>query len=484
MQTATAATEVSTKPAEGADPQRGLLRLFARYPIFRSEDWWAVWLGGAILAISLVIAWFSLTSVTAVGPGRAANPFRAFVAKPGAWESNPIAALYQPGKTNLLGGIVGAFLISLVAFGLGTWCMGGSLVRFAKGFAFVFALALVGYLLADQEVIKHYGLEYVLWALVIGLSISNTVGTPTFVRPAVRTEFYIKTGLVLLGAEVLLSRLLTLGVPGICVSWIVTPIVLITTFLFGQHLLRIESKSLNLVISADMSVCGVSAAIATAAACKAKKEELSLAIGLSLLFTAVMMVVMPVVIRATGMSMVLGGAWLGGTIDSTGAVAAAGGILGDQALKVAATVKMIQNMLIGVVGFAVAVYWVTFVERSAGADRPGAIEIWRRFPKFVIGFVGASVAFSIVYGQLDRGPAIVDAVIKGCTQTLRGWFFCLAFVSIGLETNFRELATYFKGGKPLVLYVAGQTLNLCLTLAMAYLMFEVVFPDAANALSQ
>ena len=117
----------------------------------------------------------------------------------------------------------------------------------------------------------------------------------------------------------MLNRLLALGLPGVFVAWVVTPIVLISTYWFGQKILKMESRSLNMVISADMSVCGVSAAIATAAACKAKKEELSLAIGMSLTFTVVMMVVMPAVIKAVGMDEVLGGAWLGGTIDSTGA---------------------------------------------------------------------------------------------------------------------------------------------------------------------
>jgi uncharacterized membrane protein YadS len=232
-----------------------------------------------------------------------------------------------------------------------------------------------------------------------------------------------------------------------------------------------------------MSVCGVSAAIATAAACKAKKEELSLAIGISLSFTVIMMVVMPAIIRAAGMSEVLGGAWLGGTIDSTGAVAAAGGMLGDTALAVAATVKMIQNILIGVVAFGVAVYWVMYVERTPGA-RPSVMEIWYRFPKFVLGFVAASIVFSLIYSTGISGRVLAETAIDGTTEILRGWFFCLAFVSIGLETNFREFSQYLKGGKALVLYVCGQTLNLALTLLMAWIMFEKVFPQAAASLGQ
>ena len=97
-----------------------------------------------------------------------------------------------------------------------------------------------------------------------------------------------------------------------------------------------------------------------------------------------------------GMDETLAGAWLGGTIDSTGAVAAAGAAVGDRAMEVAATVKMIQNILIGVVAFFVALYWVTYVERDPLAPRPGLGEIWRRFPKFILGFVAASLVFSAI----------------------------------------------------------------------------------------
>jgi uncharacterized membrane protein YadS len=379
-------------------------------------------------------------------------------------------------------GVIGVFatLATLLTLAVQYRDGTGSGLKFLKAFVGVFLLATIAYTLAAQSVVKAYNLEYALWALMVGLLISNTLGTPGFLKPAMQTEFFIKTGLVLLGAEVLMSRLLALGVPGVFVAWVVTPTVLVSTYIFGQKVLKMESRSLNMVISADMSVCGVSAAIAAAAACKAKKEELSLAIGMSLSFTVVMMIVLPAIIRLVGMDEVLGGAWLGGTIDSTGAVAAAGAALGDRALEVAATVKMIQNILIGVSAFGIATYWVTKVEADPNAARPDFMEIWRRFPKFVIGFVIASVVFSILHATLADGPALVDSMIKGSTKTLRGWFFCLAFVSIGLETAFRDLRPYFRGGKPLKLYLCGQTLNLILTLLMAWLMFHVVFKDFMN----
>jgi len=176
---------------------------------------------------------------------------------------------------------------------------------------------------------------------------------------------------------------------------------------------------------------------------------------------------------------------MGGTIDATGAVAAAGAYLGEKALYVAATVKMIQNILIGVIAFAVAVYWVTRVERDPSGAKPNPLEIWYRFPKFVIGFVLASILFSLIYEGMgsDVGNVMItEGVIKGWTGIWRGWFFGLAFVSIGLATDFRSLAVHLKGGKPVLLYVCGQAFNLMLTLLVAYLMFYVVFPGMAAKL--
>jgi uncharacterized membrane protein YadS len=186
-----------------------------------------------------------------------------------------------------------------------------------------------------------------------------------------------------------------------------------------------------------------------------------------------------------GMSEVLGGAWMGGTIDSTGAVVAAGAFLGPDAETVAAVVKMIQNILIGVVGFFVALFWITSVERDPDAPRPGLGQIWVRFPKFIVGFVAASILFSFVlsplFGSLFNGDGlklVESSVLKTVTTPLRGWFFCLAFVAIGLESNFKELAAQMEGGKPMVLYVVGQSFNLILTLAVAWLAFSVLFPNA------
>lgn len=362
-------------------------------------------------------------------------------------------------------------------FSLGLRFMGENVKKFLAGFPAIFIIATAAYFMAAQTSIKAVGIEYVAWALIFGLLISNTIGTPRWVMPAVQTEYYIKTGLVLLGASILFGKILLIGIPGIFVTWVVTPIVLLTTFIFGQKILKIKSKTLNMTISADMSVCGVSAAIATAAACRAKKEELTLAVGMSIIFTAIMMILLPMFIKFVGMPEVLGGAWIGGTIDATGAVVAAGAFLGDTAMFVAATIKMIQNVMIGVIAFGVAYYWTTKVDSQG--ERVGLSEVWYRFPKFVLGFICASIIFSIFYQFLgaDTAKVMIDEGIVGAwTTKLQGWFFALAFVSIGLATNFRELAQYLKGGKPVILYVCGQSFNLLMTITMAYIMFYKVFP--------
>ena len=211
-----------------------------------------------------------------------------------------------------------------------------------------------------------------------------------------------------------------------------------------------------------------------------KKEELALAVGLSLTFTVVMMVVMPLGIRAGGIDPIVGAAWIGGTIDATGAVVAAGALLGEQAEQVAAVVKMIQNTLIGVLAFLIALFWVTRIEPQ-GKTRPSLTQVWSRFPKFILGFVAASVVFSFVLEPM-LGSVRVEETLD-LTSDLRGWLFCVAFVSIGLESSVRDLSRHAAGGRPIQLYNAGQTFNVALTLLAAYLAFGGMLFDRIPAVN-
>jgi len=236
------------------------------------------------------------------------------------------------------------------------------------------------------------------------------------------------------------------------------------------------SKPMVIVIATATSVCGVSAAIAAAAASKASKEDLTFAIGLTLIFTVLMMIGMPIIIKAVGMDAYVGGAWMGGTIDATGAVVLAGEALGPIGAQVAAMVKMIQNVLIGVIGFAIAVFFATKVDRDEDGPAVGAEEIWVRFPKFILGFIAASILFSLVI-EPSLGADTTKYILKKITKGFRGWMFCLAFVCIGLESNFKDMAELVQGGKPLQLYIVGQSFNLVLTLLVAWLLLSgVIFP--------
>ncbi|MFH1373710.1 MAG: putative sulfate exporter family transporter [bacterium] len=434
--------------------------------LWKNEDWWAIWFAFIIIAGALARI---VPKIPKIGTWTG-NPLDAFlVIKDGVASGNILLPL--------LGLMV--FLGILTAIGV-SFMKIERIAKYLAGFAGVFVLSCIAYWIAHQTNVKYWGLSYAMWALLVGLLISNTIGTPGWLRAGARTEMFIKTGLVLLGAEILFKKILSLGAPGLMVAWIVTPIVVIFMYKYATRFLKMKNKSLAIIIASATSVCGVSAAIAAAAACRAKKEDLTLAVGMTLIFTVLMMFFMPIGIKAIGMHHILGAAWMGGTIDSTGAVVAAGSMLGPEAERVAAVIKMIQNVLIGVLAFGIAIYWVTSVERVPGGPRPNLMEIWYRFPKFVIGFVAASLLFSFIVVPAMHGDfkMVESTFIKPITRVLRGWFFCLAFVSIGLESNFRDLAKRMEGGKPMNLYVVGQSFNLVLTLLVAYLAFFVFFPNA------
>lgn len=415
--------------------------------LFKTEDLWAIWIGFFIFLIIPIIE---------------------KVPKPARWSSD----IFNSIGFEELFIYLGIFISLSVIFGIAIKCMNQNFKKFVFGFSFIFILGILALLMSSQITVKAYGLGYAFWALLIGLLISNTIGVPSWVKPALKTEFFIKTGLVLLGAEILFPKMLDIGLPALIVAWLVTPIVLISMYYFGTKYLKL-GKNLSVVIATATSVCGVSAAIAASAACNGKKEELTLTVSMTLIFTVFMMILMPMFVKLIGLSPEVGGAWIGGTIDATGAVVAAGAVLGQDAMNVAAIVKMIQNIMIGIVAFIIAVIWTADVKNTSSNLNISLVsEIWNRLPKFILGFLAASILFSFILFPM-LGEETIQEFIE-VSKSYRGLFFVLAFVSIGLESNFKELKNHMKGGKPIILYIVGQSFNIVLTLFVAWLAFSGV----------
>ncbi len=430
--------------------------------LLRQEDWLAVWIGFIIIAagaLAVLTGWFD---------------FSALKFSTWSWgeeEATKAVALgAQIGQWAFWRKLIITVLVLGTLFTIGVKLQGEKVSKYIPAFLALFIVAIIVRLVSAEFTLNRY-LEWAFWALLIGLLISNTVGTPDWLKPAVRTEYYIKTGLVIMGFSVLFSNIAKFGLYGLGIAWIVTPIVIIFMWWLGTKVLKIGNKSLIITMAAATSVCGTSAAIATGAAARARKEDLSLAISISIIFTILMMVFEPMIIRACGMNELMGGALIGGTVDSTGAVVLAGNALGAEAEQAAVLVKSIQNILIGFIAFFVAIFFATRVDRTAGQS-VGAGEIWNRFPKFIIGFFVASLVASFIIQPLAGGTQV--KAINSVLDQYKNWAFVLAFTSIGLDTNFKQLARQMHGGKVLWLYIIGQVFNILLTLLAVWLLLSGV----------
>ena len=405
-----------------------------------TEDWVAVCLGG--LSIALVLAGLR-PLLPAFGWTTTADLTGRVLAAPN------LATLATAG--------IGLMILSVG----GILLMKESVTRFSIGFPALYLLACVALIVAGNRAVTAWGFEYVIFAFLIGLAISNTVGVPGWLAGAVRTEYYIKTGLVILGASILFADLVEAGALGIVQALCVVVVVWFVCFRLARAL-RVDDEFATMLASA-VSICGVSAAIATCGAIQGDRKKLSYVTSIVLIVAAPMMVIMPHIIRTFGIPDVVGGAWLGGTLDTSGSVVAAGEMISDTARDAAVVVKLSQNVLIGVAAFLLTIWWS--VRKSEGPrQRPSVAVIWERFPKFVLGFLAASFVLSFLIA-----PALV-AETKGLLNGIRTLWFALAFTSIGLETRFRELLTA-GGGRPALAFLGGQAFNVVWTLLLAYLLF-------------
>ena len=349
------------------------------------------------------------------------------------------------------GFLVGLFIVVLLAF----------TARWIK--AEVYTLMLFG-------LIPGKALEYPLWAALVGLIANGLLKftrTYELVRRGFRTELFLKIGLVLLGAGISFKDLGKAGIGGILQALImVTTVYFFCWWLSGKFGL---SQTLRAVMSTAIAVCGVSAAIAAAGSVMAKKEETTYVTTLVVLVALPLMVLSPFMAAQLGLSEPVAGAWFGGNVDTTAAVVGAGTIYGETAQQIATIVKTAQNTLIGVVAFLLAVYFATKVEGKK--EKPSPVMIWQRFPKFVLGFILASLLFT--FGII---PAVskTDPTAGNAIAAMKDWFFCLAFVSMGLDLSVGEVKKM--GWSPLAVYLIVTVFNTILALGIAWLIFGWLLP--------
>lgn len=414
--------------------------------LWKKEDWWACWIGWLILILAIV----------------GVMPQTPTIAK---WVG--LEQAFPKGVDTLWASLV-LFIVIAVLTAIGGAFMKRDIGRYLPGFLLIFILAFLAILIGRQTTISYWGIEYVIWALIFGLIISNVFGVPSWLKPAVMTEYFIKIGLVCMGAGILFSIIIKAGAVGMAQAILVVSAVWFFAYWLGRRLQM--SERFASTMATGVSICGVSAAIAAGGAVHGDTKEVSYIIAWLLICAVVLIVIMPPLARAIGLPPNMAGAWIGGVIDNTGAVVAAGEVLGSKAaLDAAALVKMAQNILIGFAAFFLACWATLSLERKPGAERPSYAEIWFRFPKFILGFVVASLVVSF-YVEPSLGAKTAKAV-TGLADAYRGWFFALCFVCIGLDTRFKELLTV-GGGKPAIAYWVAQLFNAFWTLGIVWILWS------------
>ncbi|HPJ82299.1 MAG: putative sulfate exporter family transporter [Bacteroidales bacterium] len=332
-------------------------------------------------------------------------------------------------------------------------------------FLAIYLLALLSNVIASIPAVKSTGLESVFFAVILGLIISNVFKVPKWMKPAIQSEFYIKIGIITLGSTILFGEVMKAGAYGLAQALVVVLVVWNFAFWVARKM-RVDDEMATMLAS-GVSICGVSAAIATCGVIKGDNKKLSTVISLVLVIAIPMMYLLPWLSNLIGLNPQVAGAWLGGTIDTTGAVAAAGTMLGEEAAKTAIIVKSSQNVLMGIAAFLIALYWT--YRGKEGQEKPTGKMIWDRFPKFVLGFILASLIFSIFFSIEEA--KVVGKITKGFSNSL----FSIAFVCIGLETRFKEIFSK-ENRKPLKAFLTAQTFNIIVTLIVAYLLFDVIQP--------
>jgi uncharacterized integral membrane protein (TIGR00698 family) len=295
-------------------------------------------------------------------------------------------------------------------------------------------------------------IEYVLWAILIGLVIANTVGIPDLFRPGLATyEFWLKTGIVLLGSRFVLGDVVKLG--GVALALVVIEIAVSLAFMTWLGQAFGLTPKLTSLLAIGSSICGVSAIIAAQGAIDADEEDSSFAISAVLALGAIALFVFPLIGHWLGMGDTSYGLWAGLGVDNTAEATAAGALYSDAAGKVAVLAKTARNAMIGFVVLGYAIHWAR-KEHTGGVGNKAAF-LWQKFPKFVLGFLLISSLASV---NFFTGPQI------GTLANLSRWAFLLTFAGVGLRTNIGEMRK--QGLRPFLVGAIGEVVVAGLTLGL------------------
>jgi uncharacterized integral membrane protein (TIGR00698 family) len=297
-------------------------------------------------------------------------------------------------------------------------------------------------------------IEYVLWAILLGLLVSNTVGIPRIFRAGVASyEFWLKTGIVLLGARFLLGDVRNLG--GLSLGLIAIELALALTFMtYLGRAFKLKPKLISL-LAVGSSICGVSAIIAAQGAIEADEEDSSYAIAAILALGAISLLVFPLVGHALHMSDRAYGLWTGLAVDNTAEATAAGALYSDAAGKVAVLAKTCRNATIGFIVLGYAIYWAS-KGKAAEVTNKGAF-LWKKFPKFILGFLLVSLLATVGFFAKPQVLALGN---------LSRWAFLLTFAGVGLRTNIRELGK--QGVRPFIVGAVGEVAIALITLGLVF----------------
>jgi uncharacterized membrane protein YadS len=434
---------------------------------FRTEDFWAILLGlGFVLAASLLVL--------------SGNSLKWLAVMPAKW-TDPSVAIQQLFQASLRYLALGALLA--LALGLGAWALGLSVRRFLLSFAVIFAVTTFIILLGAWSEAGRYTLEPPLVALAVGLLISNFCPVPGWLSEGLRVEYYVKVGIVLLGATLPLNLLLSAGPVAIGQAAVVS-LVTFGVIFFVARRLGLDQR-FAATLGAGGAVCGVSASIAVAGAVGAKKEQGPVAITIVVFWAIVMVFALPLLARALGLPTGVAGAWIGTSefADAAGFAAAqtyggyAGKVAGitgapEDAVNAFTLMKVIgRDLWVGIWAFVLSFIAVSRWNDTGVDTRVGAGEVWRRFPKFVLGFILSSLLVAWVASTYSAADfkRVLEPELIAPLKNLRVWAFTFCFLSIGLSTRWRDLAAI--GRKPFLAFTAGVLVNVLL----GYLLSVVVF---------